>query len=46
MPRLVDGLGGDASCISFTLRENDVTGYPPGDPGVVRLKTDLDRKVP
>jgi hypothetical protein len=35
---------GDALCISFTLRENGATGYPPGDAEVVKLlMTDLYR---
>jgi hypothetical protein len=39
--RLVDELGGDAFSISFTLRENGASGYPPGDPEVVKfLKVD------
>jgi len=39
--RLVDELGGDALSISFTLRENGASGYPPGDPEIVKfLKVD------
>jgi hypothetical protein len=40
--RLVNELGGSAFGICFTLRDNGSSGFPPGDPEVVKfLKADL-----